>query len=199
MKCTAVTPLTMSKRICFVTGNAKKLEELNAILKGSTIQTYNKKIDLPEIQGEPEDVAKEKCRQAFKHVKDTVIVEDTSLCFNALGGLPGVYVKWFLSKLKHEGMNNLLAAYEDKSAYAQCIFVLATPANNDDGFELTTFKGTTDGKIVPARGPNAFGWDPIFEVEGTNQTFAEMDSQAKNKVSHRGRALQKLKEYLLNK
>jgi inosine triphosphate pyrophosphatase len=53
------------------------------------------------------------------------MVEDTSLCFNALGGLPGVYIKWFLEKLGHDGLNRLLAGWEDKTAYAQCIFALS--------------------------------------------------------------------------
>ena len=50
------------------------------------------------------------------------MVEDTSLCFNAYGGLPGPYIKWFLKNLGHEGLNKMLAGFEDKSAYAQCIF-----------------------------------------------------------------------------
>ena len=57
------------------------------------------------------------------------ISEDTSLCFNALDGLPGVYIKWFLSSLGHEGLNNMLAAYDDKSAYAQCVFALTAGPN----------------------------------------------------------------------
>ncbi|GBG89497.1 hypothetical protein CBR_g49288 [Chara braunii] len=52
------------------------------------------------------------------------------------------------------------------------------------------------GKIVPARGPKVFGWDPVFEPEGYSQTYAEMGKDEKNKISHRGRALQKLKSFL---
>lgn len=59
-------------------------------------------------QGEPEDISREKCRIAAKLVGGAVMVEDTSLCFNALGGLPGPYIKWFLEKLGHEGLNNML-------------------------------------------------------------------------------------------
>lgn len=50
------------------------------------------------------------------------MVEDTSLCFNAMGGLPGPYIKWFLQKLGHDGLNRMLAGFEDKTGYAQCIF-----------------------------------------------------------------------------
>lgn len=55
-------------------------------------------------------------------VGGAVMVEDTSLCFNAMGGLPGPYIKWFLAKLGHDGLNKMLAGFEDKSAYAQCVF-----------------------------------------------------------------------------
>eukprot|EP00983_Pelagomonas_calceolata_P064674 1148236-Pelagomonas_calceolata.AAC.8 len=50
--------------------------------------------------------------------------------------------------------------------------------------EPVTFVGRTEGRIVPARGPHSFGWDPVFEPEGTGQTYAEMDPEAKNKISH---------------
>ena len=68
------------------------------------------------------------------------MVEDTSLCYNALEGLPGVYIKWFLKKTGHKGLNNLLAAYDDKSAYAQCIFAF-TSGKKDE--EPITFIGQT--------------------------------------------------------
>lgn len=58
----------------------------------------NAKIDLPELQGEPEDIAREKCRLAAEAVGGPVMCEDTCLCFNKLGGLPGPYIKWFLEK-----------------------------------------------------------------------------------------------------
>lgn len=113
----------------------------------------SQKLDLPELQGEPEEVAKEKCKIASKLVNGPVMVEDTSLCYNALKGLPGVYIKWFLEKLGHEGLNNLLAAYPDKTAYAQCIFAFSLGPEE----EPLVFVGRTPGKIVPARGPTDFG------------------------------------------
>lgn len=88
----------------FVTGNAKKLEEVTQILGDSSPYTLvAKKIDLPEYQGEPDEISVQKCREAARQVQGPVIVEDTCLCFNALGGLPGPYIKWFLEKLKPEG------------------------------------------------------------------------------------------------
>ncbi|WOG83182.1 hypothetical protein DCAR_0102356 [Daucus carota subsp. sativus] len=180
----------LSRPVTFVTGNAKKLEEVRAIL-GQSIPFQSLKLDLPELQGEPEDISKEKARLAAKEVNGPVLVEDTCLCFNSLKGLPGPYIKWFLQKIGHEGLNNMLLAYEDKSAYALCVFSLALGPNE----EPLTFLGKTPGKIVLPRGPNDFGWDPIFQPEGYDQTYAEMPKEEKHKISHRGRALALVKDH----
>jgi inosine triphosphate pyrophosphatase len=181
--------------ITFVTGNRNKLSEVIAILGNDLpFELRNQAVDLPELQGEPVDIAKEKCRLAAAQIGGPVLVEDTSLCFNALGGLPGPYVKWFLDKTGHHGLNNLLAAYEDKSAYAQCIFAFATHAD-DQNPEI--FVGQTHGRIVPARGPTNFGWDPIFEPEGYEHTYAEMEKSLKNTISHRYKSLELLKAHLI--
>ncbi|KAI1261278.1 inosine triphosphate pyrophosphatase [Xylariaceae sp. FL1019] len=174
----------------FITGNANKLAEVKAILAPTGISMRNQSLDLPEIQGTVEDVTREKCRVAADIVGGPVLVEDTCLCFNALNGLPGPYVKWFMSSIGHEGLNNMLAAYPDKSAQAVATFGFC----KGPGQEILLFQGRTDGKIVPARGPTNFGWDPIFEYEG--QTYAEMDKAAKNKISHRYKALEKLREWI---
>ena len=109
--------------ITFVTGNANKLKEVVRILGDDTpYQVINKGIELPELQGEPEEVAREKCKLAAKEIGGPVIVEDTSLCFNAMGGLPGVYIKWFLSKLKPEGLHKMLAGFEVSTADVSCCY-----------------------------------------------------------------------------
>lgn len=181
--------------VTFVTGNAKKLEEVRAILGAEALPVtiVSRKIDLPELQGEPSEISKEKCLLAAREVDGPVMVEDTSLCFNALGGLPGPYIKWFLEKTGHEGLNNLLAAYPDKSAYAQCVFGFSAGPDH----EPIIFDGRTPGMIVPARGPTDFGWDPVFQPDGYTDTYAQMDKAVKNKVSHRYRALAKLKDHLV--
>eukprot|EP01104_Vermistella_antarctica_P017120 TRINITY_DN6014_c0_g1_i1.p1 TRINITY_DN6014_c0_g1~~TRINITY_DN6014_c0_g1_i1.p1 ORF type:complete len:207 (-),score=46.54 TRINITY_DN6014_c0_g1_i1:302-889(-) len=182
------------KQIVFVTGNENKLREVRAIL-GDEFNVTATKIDLPELQGEPDDISKEKCLLAVKEVKGPVMVEDTCLCFNALGGLPGPYIKWFLEKTGHTGLNNLLAAYEDKSAYALCTFSFCEV----EGEEPIVFRGKTDGRIVTARGPTDFGWDPVFQPDGFEHTYAEMEKTQKNEISHRGRALAKLRAHLQEK
>lgn len=76
----------------FITGNANKLAEVKAILEPAGITVTNQSLDLPEIQGSVEEVTLEKCRVAADLVGGPVLVEDTCLCFNALGGLPGPYM-----------------------------------------------------------------------------------------------------------
>lgn len=183
-------------KVFFATGNKKKLEEVIAILEAGQALPFSvesAKLDLPELQGEPEEISKEKCRIAAKMVGGAVMVEDTSLCFNAMQGLPGPYIKWFLEKLGHAGLNKMLVGFEDKTAYAQCIFAY-TPGPDT---EPVVFVGRTPGRIVPARGDNDFGWDPVFEPEGFDQTYAELDKATKNTISHRYRSLDLLRTYLL--
>ncbi|EFX01172.1 non-canonical purine NTP pyrophosphatase [Grosmannia clavigera kw1407] len=196
---TMASPTTV---LHFVTGNANKLAEVRAILEQPAsssssssvplpITVTSRSIDLLEIQAaSKEEVTLDKCRRAVEIIQGPVLVEDTCLCFNALNGLPGPYIKWFMTSLGHDGLNKLLAGHEDKSAQAVCTFALS----KGPGHEPMLFQGVTDGKIVPARGPANFGWDPIFEYEG--KTYAEMDKEQKNTISHRYKALQKLREYL---
>ncbi|XP_076046191.1 inosine triphosphate pyrophosphatase-like isoform X3 [Oratosquilla oratoria] len=188
--------MAAKRPLVFVTGNAKKLEEVRAILGDSFPFTIvSKKIDLPEYQGEADEISKAKCKAASDIIKGPVIVEDTCLCFKALGGLPGPYIKWFLEKLHPEGLHKLLAGFEDKRAEAVCTFAFSS-GNSDDDIKL--FHGITHGEIVYPRGDNNFGWDPCFQPEGFDKTYAEMESQVKNTISHRFRAIDALREYFLH-
>ncbi|XP_071536939.1 inosine triphosphate pyrophosphatase [Panulirus ornatus] len=185
--------MAASRPLIFVTGNAKKLEEVVAILGDSfPFRIVSQKIDLPEYQGEADEISRKKCKAAAELTKAPVIVEDTCLCFNALGGLPGPYIKWFLEKLKPVGLHRLLTAFEDKSAEAVCTFAFSS-GNLED--EVILFHGRTPGTIVEPRGDNKFGWDPCFQPKGYSQTFAELDSSVKNSISHRRRALDALQEF----
>ena len=189
----------MKPTLTFVTGNKQKLQEVKQILAAGEevpFEVTNKKIDLPELQGDPFEIAKEKCRLAAKAVNGAVLTEDTSLCFNALNGMPGPYIKWFLEKCGHDGLNKMLDGFEDRSAYAQTIVAFA----EGPGKEVHVFEGRTDGKIVSARGSLDFGWDPIFEPnEGEGKTYAEMPKEAKNAISHRGRSFAKVRDFLLER
>lgn len=183
--------MNQEKPITFVTGNKKKLEEIQAIL-GPNTKTVNKKIDLPELQGEPNYIATEKCKLAVQEIKGPVIIEDVSLGFSALNGLPGPYIKWFLEKMGCQNVCKMLDSFDDKSATAVCTVAYC----QGEGKEVHLFNGFVEGTIVPPRGNNDFGWDPIFQPNGYGQTFAEMDPALKNSFSHRFKAIELLSEFL---
>ncbi|KAK3081032.1 hypothetical protein LTS18_010883 [Coniosporium uncinatum] len=177
------------KQLNFITGNKNKLLEVQAIL-GDTVNLTNQNVDLLEIQATIEDVTTAKCKQAANQIGGPVLVEDTALCFKAMNDLPGPYIKWFMLALGPQQMHKMLDGFEDKSIQAVCTFAYS----EGPGHEPIIFQGRTDGKLVPSRGPTVFGWDSCFEYEG--RTYAEMDKSEKNKISHRGKALDKLKEWL---
>ncbi|DAA72781.1 TPA_exp: putative Ham1 family pyrophosphatase [Trichophyton benhamiae CBS 112371] len=192
--------LSKPKTLNFVTGNRSKLAEAQAIL-GDSIELTSQAIDIPEIQGSLEEIARDKCKKAADAIGGPVLVEDSGLELNALDGLPGPYIistylvfhytrRHFYSSLGNDGLYNLLAAYPDKSARTACIYAYSA----GPGSEPILFHGYTDGVIVPKRGSGGFAFDPIFEYQG--RTYAEMSFEEKNKVSERFKALQKLKAWL---
>lgn len=151
---------------------------------------------VPEYQGEPEDITKAKAKLAAQSINGPVLVEDVSLCFNALQGLPGPYIKWFFARIGNDGLVKLLDGFEDKTAYAQCVFAFCSGPES----EPVTFVGRCSGRIIPARGPNIFQWNPIFLPDNKlgqpgDQTFAEMDKIVKNQISHRSFALKLVKDF----
>ena len=88
----------------------------------------------------------------------------------------------------------MLAGFEDKSAFALCTFAYFSGKQGDD---VRLFCGRTEGRIVEPRGPPDFGWDPCFEPSGFTQTYAEMNKELKNSISHRSKALAELKNFLV--
>jgi len=184
----------MTRTLVFVTGNANKLRETRTILlarlQGFDLQSRD--LDIPELRGTTADVSREKCRTAAKLIDGPCITEDTALCFEALGGLPGPYIKWFFKSIGHDGLNRMLDGFPTRAATAVCTFAYSA----GPGTEPILFEGRTEGRIVPARGDGQFGWDPIFQPVGKVQTYAEMTAEDKNGISHRYRALDKLCGYL---
>eukprot|EP01129_Flabellula_baltica_P012023 TRINITY_DN5369_c0_g1_i1.p1 TRINITY_DN5369_c0_g1~~TRINITY_DN5369_c0_g1_i1.p1 ORF type:complete len:260 (-),score=58.97 TRINITY_DN5369_c0_g1_i1:474-1148(-) len=184
------------KKVTFVTGNAGKLREVSAIMNEDSnwIEIDSFDVDLPEYQDTVENISKMKCRMAAEKVGGPVMVEDVGLGFNALNGLPGPYIKWFLKSLGNEGLLKLLAAHEDKTGFAQCTYSFCP----GPGVEPITFTGITNGTIVEPRSGDvpSFGWDPIFQPEGFDQTYAEMPMETKNEISHRRKGVEQLRAYL---
>jgi inosine triphosphate pyrophosphatase len=183
------------KPILFISGNKNKIIEVNRISKNMKCSFEHYNLDLEEIQGTPIDIINRKCEKVMElsnDMCDSYIVEDVSLCFNALNGLPGPYIKWFLENIGCQKIYNLLDTYSDKGAYALCLL-----AYYDSNTQKTRiFEGKISGYIVNPRGNRNFGWDCIFQPNNCNLTFGEMSQEQKDKYSHRFKAFEKLNNFL---
>lgn len=173
-------------KIIFLTGNKNKFEEAKQIIP----DLEQSDIDLTEIQSlDPKEIIAHKLNEAKKNIKGNLVVEDTSLYLDCLNGLPGPLIKWFLKTTGNEGLVKIAESFGNTKAVAKVIVGFA----KEDGSE-EFFEGSINGNIVKPRGETNFGWDPIFEPEGYDKTFAEMTTEEKGKISMRKIAFQKLTE-----
>lgn len=175
--------------LTFITGNVAKAEQLARHLE---YPVKHQKLDISEIQSlDLKEIAEHKAKEAYKQIKEPVLVEDTSLVFHALGNLPGPFIKWFLEELDNDGLCKLLDGYQHRSALAKVCFCFY------DGNALKVFEAEIKGSIAPLpRGERGFGWDPIFIPEGKTRTWDEMDMEEQRETSMRRIALKKLENYL---
>ncbi|KAL7466227.1 hypothetical protein ACHAXS_006516, partial [Conticribra weissflogii] len=120
------------------------------------------------------------------------VVEDTSLEFNALGGMPGPFIKWFQDKLGCEGLYKILIGYEDKSATAVCTLAFCPYPHADP----VLFTGKCNGRIVEPVLGRGFGWDSIFVPDGESEPFSCMSTEKKCKLSHRSKAVVQWADWL---
>ncbi len=177
--------------IYFITGSADKFAEAQAIL--GDIEQLNE--ELPEIQElDARKIIEAKLHRAKELREGEFIVEDTSLYFDCLCGLPGPLIKWFFRAVGNEGLWRIAADAGNTKAEARVLIGYA----DKDG-ETHFFEGAVKGNIVAPRGDGGFGWDAIFQSYGHTQTFAEMTLEEKNAISMRRIALEKLKEFLKKK
>lgn len=166
--------------ICFVTGNEYKKKEVERMLKASAKSDLTLRscaidgrivmhsarrcgswFSVPELQGETIEVAVEKCKWAYRGLKEEnkingdewVMTEDTSLGFREMNGLPGVFVKWFVVAMGLDKFGKMLDGFGDKTTTAQTTLVLTNGKS-----EPVVITGCTDGVLVAPRGPRDFGW-----------------------------------------
>ena len=190
--------------IAFVTGNAMKQREINTILSnhGATSEDGESyvnlrilDVDLPEIQEiNTEAVAKNKAIQGAQLAGGACVVEDTSLEFHALGGMPGPFIKWFQDKLGSDGLYKILIGYEDKTATALCTLAFCPYPHADP----IVFTGRSKGRIIAPIEGQGFGWDTIFVPDGETEPFSQMDTEKKCQLSHRSRAVVQWADWLGN-
>lgn len=154
----------------FITGNQHKADYLARQLG---IQLNHQKVELDELQSTDLHVIVEhKLRQAYDIVQAAVLVEDVSLEYTALKGLPGPYIKWFINNAGLEASCRILDGFEDRSA------IVKTTFGYFDGDVMHFFDSQCPGTIsTEPRGENGFGFDAIFIGDGTHVTRAEMSPE----------------------
>ncbi|MEP3388944.1 MAG: non-canonical purine NTP diphosphatase [Reichenbachiella sp.] len=189
-------------KICFATHNENKLREINEILSDYDIVGLNEigcTEEIPETGTTLSENSKIKADFVTANYSVSCFADDTGLEVEALNGEPGVYSARYAGNERDNLANiNLLLkkleTHSNKSARFRTVITL-----NLEG-ETYQFEGIVNGAIVSElKGEKGFGYDPIFIPEGYNRTFAEMSSEEKNAISHRGRAVAKLVQFLENK
>ncbi|WP_435062158.1 non-canonical purine NTP pyrophosphatase [Halobaculum sp. EA56] len=202
----------------YVTTNAGKVREAREYLGDGVSQLD---FDYTEIQAaDLAPIAARGAREAYRHAGEPVLVDDAGLFVRGFDGFPGPYSAFVEDTVGVGAVRRLVAGeLDDPRASFRCVLAYcdgepfdaspdpvdradrvaaaaagADPDDEEDGpLPVKLFEGVVRGEIVDPRGDGGFGYDPIFEYEGT--TFAEMDPEEKNVVSHRGRALEKFGEW----
>lgn len=187
-------------KLVFATNNQHKLHEISHLLDGSfellCLNDINFTEDIPENQDTIEGNASEKAFYIWNKYGLNCFADDTGLEIEALNGAPGVYSARYAGEEKSAEKNielvlQKLAKIKNRKARFKTVISLVI-----DGREVQ-FEGIVNGQILEEkRGKTGFGYDPIFQPEESDLSFAEMSLEEKNKISHRGRAVQKLVEYL---
>ncbi len=174
-------------RITVVTSNPHKAEEVAAFF-GDATEVEHELLEIPEYRYEDVAViASEKARYAFERVRRPLIVDDTGFFIQALSGFPGSCAAYVMKTLGNDGILKLMEGVGNRKSWFETVIAYA------DGKDLKTFSGRIDGVIVPPRGSLGFGYDPIFEWEG--RTLAELTTEEKSRISHRGLALAAFRDW----
>lgn len=187
-------------QLVFATNNKNKINEINQLIKAELNLLGLRDIgcfeELPETQDTIEGNALQKAKYVFENYGRSCFADDTGLEVSALNGRPGVYSARYAGEGRsaEDNMNKLLdemKGVRDRSARFKTVIALVM-----DGKEWL-FEGIVEGEILEEkRGEQGFGYDPVFRPKGYDATFAEMDMELKNRISHRGIAVRKLVEHL---
>ena len=191
------------KTLIFASNNKHKLEEIRNLLEDiveiKSLKEIGLEGDIPETADTLEGNATQKAEWVYSRTGMDCFADDTGLEVEALTGEPGVYSARYAGENCSfaDNVNKLLKALEGHSnRNARFRTAICLIENGEKKY----FEGIVNGTITTFEAGNeGFGYDPIFLPEGHNKTFAEMPLDIKNKISHRGRAIQKLVEYLKSK
>ncbi len=209
-------------KIVFATNNQHKLEEIRSILGDKfevvSLHEIGCDEDIPETGKTLEENALQKAQYVYDHYHVSCFADDTGLEVDALNGAPGVYSARYAAiesvatesqqAVSHDSEANMarllreLGNNNNRKARFRTVIALiekkdVCPCGCTSIKKVSQFEGIVEGEIIhEKRGGEGFGYDPIFQPEGYDKTFAELGVEIKNTISHRARATQKLAEYL---
>ena len=211
-------------KIVFATNNKHKLDEIRSILGDSievlSLNDIGCNVDIPETGKTLEENALQKAQYVYDNYHIDCFADDTGLEVEVLDGAPGVYSARYAAlpdnPVKSEGA---ASSHDSEANMTRLLYELNSKDNRKARFrtvialiqkkdvcpcgctsikEIHKFEGIVEGEIIQERrGGEGFGYDPIFQPDGFDKTFAELGMDIKNHISHRARATQKLAEYLL--
>lgn len=190
------------RKLVIASTNKGKIKEIKEVLDGFeflSLTDFPKIKEIEETGKTFEENALIKAKTVYDYANAMTLADDSGLEVDELNGAPGVYSARYSGEGAADDKNceKLLNELKDipkenRTARFRCVIVLYNGENDKH-----IFNGTCEGKIInEKRGTNGFGYDPLFVPNGYNKTFAELDSETKNKISHRGKALEQLKNYL---
>jgi len=186
-------------KICFATHNDNKLKEVKLLLPNFEIIGLNElghKEEVPETGATLNENSLQKADYIWDKFAVNCFADDTGIEVDALDGAPGVITARYAGEERDNEANiNLLLKnlepHDNRNARFRTVITLIIEGNH------TTFEGTVNGEITESlSGKKGFGYDPVFKPDGYDITFAEMSMEQKNKISHRGLAIQKLTHFL---
>lgn len=193
----------MLEKLVIATSNKHKLKEIEELFSGNSIKEILPiHSDIGEIIEDGKTFIENsliKARAVYNHTKLPSLADDSGLCINALNGNPGIYSARYGGenlgyKEKMQMIIDELKNKKDRSAY----FITSAVCVLDENYYIAV-EGIVNGKIIEnPRGFDGFGYDPIFQPDGYNITYAEMSLEEKNSMSHRALAMKKMKDILSN-
>ncbi|MCW3982432.1 MAG: XTP/dITP diphosphatase [Candidatus Bathyarchaeota archaeon] len=198
MSKSANNKFTLKGRVVFfATGNVNKFNEARSILGARGVAVGMLKLKGDEIQSDSlQEIAEKSVQNAYKHCHLPIFVEDAGLFIDTLNGFPGPYAAYVYKTIHNSGILKLMKGEKNRKATFQSIISYCDDQNTIDPL---SFYGESKGKITTKerieQGKSGFGFDPIFQPEGSNKTFAQMTIEEKNGYSHRANAIRKFAEW----
>ena len=185
------------KVVFFATGNINKFNEARSILGQYDIAVGMLRLKGDEIQSENlKEIAETSVKNAYQRCRLPIFVEDAGLFIEGLGGFPGPYAAYVYKTVHNCGILKLMENAADRRAEFQSVIAYC---DDQTPCEPVCFEGEVKGEITLAerkeQGKSGFGFDPIFQPAGSQETFAEMTIAEKNCYSHRAMAIRKFAEW----